>query len=50
MIDSVADRPADDRHRALLLEEMARRMDAIVAAEGVLRVPKGAVCFRAVKA
>ncbi len=49
MIDSIADRPADDRHRALLLEEMSRRMDAIIASEGSLRVPKGAVCFSAVK-
>ncbi len=49
MIDSIADRPADDRHRALLLEEMGRRIDAIIAAEGSLRISKGAVCFSAVK-
>ncbi len=49
MIDEIAERPADDGHRPLLLAEMARRIDAIMAAEGVFRVPKGATCFTAIK-
>ena len=48
-IDTIAARPVDNRHRALLLEEVGRRMDAIVEAEGCLRIPKGVTCFLATK-
>ena len=50
MIDALADRPADNRHRQELLPLMRQRVDAIIRREGVLRVPKGVACFVAEKA
>ncbi|MCB9137972.1 MAG: methyltransferase domain-containing protein [Caldilineaceae bacterium] len=50
IVDAIAERPADGSHRGPLLDAVARRMEAIVAEEGVLRVPKGATSFVAVKA
>lgn len=45
MVDMLADLPPDGVHRGLLGEAVRRRIEAIVAAEGVFRVLKGSGCF-----
>ncbi len=49
MIDSLTDMPADRSHRQALLPLVRTRIEAIIAREGVLRVPKGVACFTAEK-
>jgi len=44
-VDGIVDRPADGRHRPLLLASMERRIQEIVVREGVFRAPKSAGCF-----
>lgn len=44
-IDDIEARPADGSHRPLLLAAMERRIDEIIAREGVFRVAKTAGCF-----
>lgn len=44
-IDDIEARPADGSHRPLLLASMERRVEAIIAREGVFRVAKTAGCF-----
>ena len=44
-IDSVADRPADNRHRAAITAEMSDLIQREIARHGVLRVPKSAIRF-----
>jgi SAM-dependent methyltransferase len=45
MIDALADRPADNHHRQVLLPAMREQVAAVIRREGVLRVPKGVACF-----
>jgi len=39
-IDLIEDRPLDGSHRPALLAAVGRRIEAIIAREGVFRVPK----------
>jgi hypothetical protein len=45
MIDRLADRPADGRHRARLLPVVRELIDSIVERESAFRVPKMTGCF-----
>lgn len=45
MIDWIEDRPADGSHRARLMPLVADQVRAIIAREGVFRVPKNSGCF-----
>ena len=45
IIDHVDDPPRDGSHRPQLMHAMAERVAAILAVDGVLRVPKTAGCF-----
>lgn len=44
-VDGILDRPADDSHRAPLLDLVGRRIDQIIEREGVFRVSKDNGCF-----
>ena len=44
-VDALADRPADDSHRPKLAALVKAKIEAILAREGVFRVPKDAGCF-----
>lgn len=45
MVDDIADRPADGSHRARLLAAMTPLLQDVLAAHGVIRIPKDAGCF-----
>ena len=45
LVDSIADRPADDSHREPLVTAFRWEVAAIIARDGVFRVPKSAGCF-----
>jgi SAM-dependent methyltransferase len=47
LVDAIDDPPVDQGHRASLVDGMRQRIDAIIAREGVFRVPKDAGCFLA---
>ena len=44
-IDNLVERPADESHRPRLLALLEQRIDAIIAREGVFRVPKATGAF-----
>ena len=44
-IDSIADRPADNSHRAAIAAEMSDLIQREIDRHGVLRVPKSAIRF-----
>jgi SAM-dependent methyltransferase len=44
-VDALADRPADNSHRPKLEALVRAKIEAILAREGVFRVPKNAGCF-----
>jgi SAM-dependent methyltransferase len=45
MVDAIADPPGDGSHRPRLLELVGAEVEAIIAREGVFRVPKNTGCF-----
>jgi len=45
MIDTIANRPADNARREKLLPLVAEEIERVVKAEGVFRDPKDAGCF-----
>ena len=47
IVDAIAVRPADNSHRAPMLDEVRQQLEMTLAAHGVIRVAKDAGCFTA---